>query len=302
MAAITQALLTALNTGFRKNFQAGQAKAEPMWSRVATEVPSTDSSNTYGWLGQFPKMREWVGDRVVKDMKAHGYAVPNVSYEATVGIDRDDIEDDRYNTYGPMMEEMGYAAATEIDTRLWPLLGAGHTTACYDGQFFFDTDHPVYPNHDGTGVAVSVSNTTAGAGAPWYVLCTKRPLKPLIVQMRRRAEFVTKFDPRNSDHVFMSKRFLWGVDMRFACGFGLWQFAHRSQATLNSDNIFAAIEAMMSIKADGGRPLGILPDTLVVPPSLEGEATKAVKVMMTDGGASNPTYQRLDVVTVPWLV
>ncbi len=301
MAAITPALITALHTGFKKNFQDGQTKAQPMWDRVATEVPSTDSSNTYGWLGQFPRMREWVGDRVVKDMKAHAYAIANKTFEATVGIDRDAIEDDRYNTYGPMMEEMGYGAAVEVDMSLWPMIAAGHTTLCYDGQFFFDTDHPVYPNHDGTGLAVSVSNVTAGAGTPWYVLCTKRPLKPFIVQMRRRAEFVTKFDPRSSDHVFMTRQFLWGVDMRFATGFGLWQFAHRSAAALTSDNLFAAIEAMMQVKADGGRPLGIMPDTLVVPPSLEAEATKVVKVMLTDGGASNPTYQRLDVLTVPWL-
>jgi len=301
MAAITPALITALHTGFRREFQAGQAKAAPIWDRVATAVPSTDAKNTYGWLGQFPQMREWIGDRVVKDMKAHAYEIENKAYEATVGIDRDAIEDDRFGTYGPMFQEMGYAAATQIDLALWPMIKAGDSALAYDGQFFFDTDHPVAANHDGTGAVTSVSNLTAGVGPAWFVLATDRPLKPFIVQQRRAADLITKFNPRDSDQVFMSKQFLWGVDMRFATGFGLWQFAHMSKAALTSDSLFTVIEAMMSVKADGGRPLGVTPNLLVVPPALEAEATKTVKVMMTDGGASNPTYQRLDVLTTPWL-
>ena len=79
MAIITAAILTALNTGVKKNFQDGYAamRANAFWDQVATLVPSTTASNTYGWLADFPALREWVGDRVVKDMKAHGYAITN---------------------------------------------------------------------------------------------------------------------------------------------------------------------------------------------------------------------------------
>lgn len=86
MAVITAAILQALNTGVKKNFQDGykQMSAASFWQQVATLVPSTTASNTYGWLGDFPKMREWVGDRVVKDIKESGYAITNKLYEATL--------------------------------------------------------------------------------------------------------------------------------------------------------------------------------------------------------------------------
>lgn len=42
-------------------------------------MPSTSKSNTYGWLGQFPQLVEWVGPRVLKDMAAHGYGL-NATY------------------------------------------------------------------------------------------------------------------------------------------------------------------------------------------------------------------------------
>jgi len=301
MAAITPALITALNTAYRRDFQASLANSTTLWDRVATQVPSTSAKNTYAWLSRFPAMREWIGPRVIKDMAATAYEIVNKTWESTVGISRDEINDDEHNTYGPLFQQMGADAAEQPDRVLWPMLAAGNATVGYDGQFFFDTDHPVYPNADGTGVPVSVSNITAGAGTPWYVMATKRPLKPLIYQSRRAPEFETKFDPSNSDHVFLNNEFLWGSSTRFNVGFGLWQLAHRSAAALNSDNLFAAIEAMMSVKRDGGSPMGVMPDLLVVPPSLEAEATKTIKVMLNDTGGSNPTFQRLDVLTVPWL-
>lgn len=300
MAAITPALITSLQTGFRKNFQDGQAKAEPMWSRVATEVPSTTAANTYGWLGQFPQMREWIGDRVIRDIKSHAYQIQNKSWESTVGVRREDIEDDTFGVYGPLFEEMGYAAATQVDLALWPLLKAGDVTTCYDGQYFFDTDHPVYPNHDGTGGAASVSNRTTGIGPKWWLMCTKRALKPMIVQMRRRPDFTAKTSQQQSDHVFISNTYVWGADMRFNAGFGLWQFAHQSQAELTAANLFAAFAAMEGITADGGRPLGIVPDLLVVPPSLRAAAMRAL-AERDDAGASNPAYKLVDVIVPSWL-
>ena len=59
MAVITSALLNSLRTGFSAAFQRGKTKAAPMWDKVATLIPSTAAQNTYGWLGQFPKLREW---------------------------------------------------------------------------------------------------------------------------------------------------------------------------------------------------------------------------------------------------
>ncbi|MCG6541625.1 Mu-like prophage major head subunit gpT family protein [Pseudomonas sp. KSR10] len=45
--------------------------ASSQFKEIATVVPSATASSTYGWLGQFPKLREWMGARVPE---GHGCA------------------------------------------------------------------------------------------------------------------------------------------------------------------------------------------------------------------------------------
>ena len=56
----------------------------------------------------------------------------------------------------------------------------------------------------------------------WFLLATKRPIKPLIYQQRKKAKFVSITD-ETSPNVFMSKKFLYGADSRGNAGFGFWQ-------------------------------------------------------------------------------
>ncbi|HGN8665562.1 TPA: Mu-like prophage major head subunit gpT family protein, partial [Pseudomonas aeruginosa] len=209
MAIITPALISALKTSFQKHFQDALATAPSTYLQVATVIPSTTASNTYGWLGQFPKLREWIGQRVIKDMAAQGYQITNKLFESTVGVKRTDIEDDNLGVYGPLMQEMGRAAGAHPDELVFALLKAGNANLCYDGQNFFDTDHPVYPNVDGTGTATTVSNLFAPAadpGAAWYLLDTSRSLKPLIYQERMKPSF-TSMTKEDDEQVFMADEY-----------------------------------------------------------------------------------------------
>ena len=54
---------------------------------------------------------------------------------------------------------------------------------------------------DADGVEQSVANTDGGAGTPWFLLCTTKPLKPIILQKRKDFEFVAK-DRLTDDNVF----------------------------------------------------------------------------------------------------
>jgi len=137
--------------------------------------------------------------------------------------------------------------------------------------------------------------------APWYLLDTMRALKPLIFQERKVAEFVSKTDPKTSDTVFMSKKFLYGADARSNAGFGFWQMAYASNAALDGDSLDAAIAQMRSLRDVNGRPLGIRPNLLVVGPTLRSAANKTVKVMLGDGGASNANYNAVDVLDTDWV-
>ncbi|MDK1288496.1 Mu-like prophage major head subunit gpT family protein [Pseudoalteromonas umbrosa] len=302
MAIVTPALLTSLQVGFKKNFQSGLESAKPQYTQIASVIPSTTKSNTYGWLGKFPSLQKWVGDRTIKSMKAHAYSIVNEDYEATVGVDRNEIEDDELGIYKPIFEEMGRSAAIHPDEMVFPLLAAGFTTLCYDGQNYFDTDHPVYPNVDGTGTPVSVANMAEDVGyggVPWFVLDTSKALLPVIFQVRKKPQFtsMTKID---DEAVFTSKTFRYGTDCRDAAGFSFWQLAFGNKRALTPDNLWDSIKKMRDFKADGGQKLAIRPTTLVVPPELEDVATKMLEREL-DANSSNELKGRLHLLVADYL-
>jgi phage major head subunit gpT-like protein len=287
------ALRTALRTEFQEQFQT----AKPWWSQVATEIPSSSRSNTYEWLGQFPQLREWLGDRVIQALGKSSYQVVNKTFEGTVSVARDDLEDDNLAGAKVQTQMLAQAAAKHPDVLLAALMVAGFTTPCYDGQNFFSTTHPV---KDANGVAQNVSNNGGGAGFPWILAQLGRPLKPFLFQKRRDYAFTSLDDPR--DHqVFFRKEFLYGVDARVNVGFGLWQLAYGSKAALSAANYDAARTALRNMTADGGLKLGIEPDTLIVGPSNEANALNIVAAANLATGASNIFLNTAKVLVVPEL-
>lgn len=294
---INSANLDAIRVGFSTAYRRGLGQAETSYSRIATTVPSTTKENKYGWLGKLPNMREWVGPRAVHGLAEHDYAIKNKTYELTIAVDRDDIKDDNLGVYEPMFVEMGEAVAAAPDLLVWDLLRNGWTNLCYDGQNFFDTDHPVIAED---GSVISVANTDGGAGAPWFLLATKRALKPIIYQEREKAQFVAKDSPTDSN-VFNNKEFVYGSDGRWNVGFGFWQMAWGSRQPLNVDNYEKARTAIMEMKGDHGRPLGLKPDLLVVPPSLAGAGRRILQSVLVNGGESNPWANTAELFEVPWL-
>lgn len=289
--------LNAIRVGFSAAYDRGLAQADPQYTRVATTVPSTTKENRYGWLGKMPNMSKWIGERTVHGMAEHDYSIKNESYELTIGVDRDDISDDNLGVYQPMFVEMGESVAALPDQLVWRALSEGFTNECYDGQPFFDADHPVL---DKNGQTVSVSNTGGGTGAAWFLLSTKRSLKPIIFQEREKAKFVSLDNP-NDDNVFRNKEFLYGSDGRWNVGYGFWQMAYGSKQTLNAANYATARQAIMEMKGDYGRPLGLKPDLLVVAPGQESAALKLLNNELGANGETNEWKGTAELLVVPWL-
>lgn len=280
--------LDTLFTGYKASFQGAFSGAKTFYKNVALTVPSSTATEEYGWLDQMPKLREWLGPRVVKNLVAHSYAIENRDFESTVSVPRNVIEDDQYGVYTPFFAELGRAAAEHPDVLISELIANGFTMPCYDGQNFFDTDHPVgvlggdYP-------PVSVSNFQDGDGEAWYLLDCSRPIKPFIFQERRAYDLVRKDRP-GDDNVFFEKEFIYGVDARANAGYGLWQLAFASRQPLTAENYELARASMMKMRGDEGRPLGIKPDTLVCGADLEGAAMRLLnngtRIVMVDDGNS----------------
>jgi phage major head subunit gpT-like protein len=302
---ITTNVLTALRTALRDEFRTRMSEldAKGIWKLLATIIPSGTQSNTYGWLGAFPQMREWVGDRVIKDMAEFAYQIVNQKFESTLGVDRTDIEDDNLGQYRVLAREMADEFERFMNRRLAALISGGFANLCFDGQPFFDDEHPVYPKTDGTGEAADVSNiigTGAESGSPWALLSLWGSLKPLFVQQRTKPYFEVITETTH-DRVFMQDKYLYGIRYRGSWGYGLWQQAVASKAALSAGNYEAARLAMQTFKRDGGDPLGVVPTHLIVGPANEAAARAILAKEYINGGDSNPNYHTAELVVVPHL-
>jgi phage major head subunit gpT-like protein len=293
---INRANMSMLTQALNAAFKNGWALAKPQWQEIAMLVPSSTAEEKYAWLGMTTRFREWLGERQYQNLKQHDYTIKNKTFENTVEVPREHIEDDQYGIYAPLASQLGMDAQLHPDELVFALLQAGFASLCYDGQFFFDTDHPVGLS----GQEVSVSNFGGGAGTAWYLLDTSKIVKPIIFQKRRDYNFVPRTQV-NDDNVFERNTFVWGSDARVNVGYGLWQMAYASRQTLDGANYGAARAAMMSVKTDSGKPLATTPNVLLVPPSLEGAALNVTQAERLANGATNVYRNTARVVVSPYL-
>lgn len=269
-----------------------------LYEKVAMVVPSSTSQNDYKWLGEVPMMTEWLGNRRIQDLKAYSYTLINQEWANGITLHKNEIADDQLGMFTYLVRALAEQAANHINQQVFALLPQGFTTVCYDGQYFFDTDHPV-----GEGTQ---SNSGGGSGTAWYLFDTSRVIKPLIFQKRTEVEF-TALDRSDDREVFMSGRYLYGANYRGSFGYGLWQLAYASKQTLNAANYTAARAAMTSFTNDEGVPLGIMPNLLVVPPSLEAAARELLNADFvlgdaTAGGSKSNVWKgTAELLVVPWL-
>ena len=139
--ALDTARAVATLRGLTAKFDIGMEEAAPFYPEVCTMVTSQGADEKYGFLGAMPGMKEWLGDRQFQTLRAADYTLANKEYESSVNIDKNDIDDDRLGMYGPVLQQLGMEAAHHPDELLLTLITAGESTACFDGQYFFDTDH-----------------------------------------------------------------------------------------------------------------------------------------------------------------
>jgi phage major head subunit gpT-like protein len=265
---ITPQVLRALNTGFNSIFQESFKTVKPVHPQIAMRTNSLTEKEVYGWLKMTKGMRKWVGDRYIHNAESDGYTLVNDSFEKTIGIKREAIDDNTVGLYKPLLSMLGEDAAKHPDQLVFSVLKAGTTSICFDGKPFFSSDH------DGQ------SNFDDGSFTPWYLMDTSRVVKPFIFQMRKEPEFVY-LDNAQDASVFMRREYLYGVDGRWAAGYGLWQLAFCSKEPLTPANFGIAYAAMMSMKGEDGVSLDIIPNLLVVPPSLMEAGRKILKADLT---------------------
>jgi phage major head subunit gpT-like protein len=210
---VTPSALKNLTTGFSDIYQGAYSASPTFWEKLATKVPSSSKSNTYGWMTKLPRMRQWIGERLIQNLVSKSYVLENLPFELTVEVDRDDIEDDNLGVYRPLIQAMGEQAARWPDDLLVSLLQNGETNLCFDDKAFFADDHDFGGN--------TVDNNFTGTA-------------------------------------------------------------------LTAANYATVRQAMMAYKGEDGKPLGVTPNLLVVPPQLEDEAKTILEtdLIINSGGTA----------------
>ncbi|MBI5816689.1 MAG: Mu-like prophage major head subunit gpT family protein [Nitrospinae bacterium] len=139
---INRTVLTDTMRGFKTVFQRAYEAAFTYSGDMAMRVDSKTRQEEYRWLGAFPGLKEWLGERAVKDLALDGFVIKNRDFEATVAVSRNDIEDDNIGVYAPLFSQLGENAKQHPDELVFSMLSQGFASKAFDGQFFFDTDHP----------------------------------------------------------------------------------------------------------------------------------------------------------------
>lgn len=148
----------AARLSFNLIFQKTLIDEQTDWQKFAEEVSSDTREQAYPFLDRLPSIREWVGARVINSASVRMQSLVNKEWEDTVGIPRVDFEDDRIGVYGNIIRSLAAQGAHIGDILLSDAMINGHSAYCYDGQYFYDTDHPV--NMDDPSVKTPAGSST----------------------------------------------------------------------------------------------------------------------------------------------
>lgn len=123
-------------------FERLESSAGLSWARqIGMLFPTDQEIENYKWLGFSPTLRTWLGGRQASKPRVNGVSIRNIVYEATMGLSVDDKRRDKTAQIDLRIAEMVDDAINHWGTLLTTLIINGESVACYDGQFFYDTDH-----------------------------------------------------------------------------------------------------------------------------------------------------------------
>lgn len=167
------ALFRSYQTRFNEAQSAARQRAFPndlVPEDIAIAFNGTGSATQHSWLEQLHGIHEWVGARAVKAANLGKITVVNRDFENTVSVSRNEIEDDQYGVYAPLIGMMG-ADAENLWKKLaiQALVGNGDWA---DGNKFFCSGRKLNPERTET---ITNAVTTA---------LTKDALETAIATMR----------------------------------------------------------------------------------------------------------------------
>lgn len=124
------------------SFYAALEQGDAGWvNDLSFKVNSNQASEQYAWLGMAPAMREWLGGRKAVDLREFSYTLANKEHEATLEVTVPELRRDKSGQLNVRIGELADRVMSYPAKLMSTLIEAAESTTCYDGQYFFDTDH-----------------------------------------------------------------------------------------------------------------------------------------------------------------
>jgi len=154
-------ILKGVFEGFRALYDKQFALAPPFnFAPYVVDVPATTYLMNYDWLTDIPAMKPWVGNKKLRDsISAHVYTVKSIMYEATLVVEKRDIETDQLGIYTPQVAMLSEEAKNHRLRLFAECMEANANT--FDGVGLFSTAHP----KDRTDPAGASTYSNWGSGA-----------------------------------------------------------------------------------------------------------------------------------------
>lgn len=150
-------------------FDALESSFDMQWaSRVGLLIPADAESQTHRWVGQTPKMREWLGGLLAKGLNDFGVTIVNRDFEGTIEIS---AHDKRRDKTGGLLRRIGELASQANDhwNQLVIDVVLEGTINSYDGVSYFNDSHT-------PGEATAFDNQLSNATLP--ALDVSTPARP----------------------------------------------------------------------------------------------------------------------------
>ncbi|OED38945.1 hypothetical protein AB834_00485 [PVC group bacterium (ex Bugula neritina AB1)] len=110
-------------------------------SQLTMPFLSNQEIETYKWISSSPMLREWVGGRNAKSFTSQGIDLKSKLFESTLAIDIDDLRREKSGQLELRITQHASSSFRHWNKLVSQLIQQGETKICYDGSYFFDTDH-----------------------------------------------------------------------------------------------------------------------------------------------------------------
>jgi phage major head subunit gpT-like protein len=139
---INGAVLDSLRVGFQTTFQNAFSTVDPVWDPFVQRMTTTNDVESFTWMEGVPEVTQWVDDAQFRTFSAQAWQVGHKKWQAGIVVSREDVVDDKLGQILPRINDLANQVRKHPGKLVYNKINTGDVTVCFDGEYFFDDDHP----------------------------------------------------------------------------------------------------------------------------------------------------------------